>query len=544
MPFVVKSRRPSCKAESPKAKKAEYGEREFRPRASNHLEHRPVGAVESRAPMRLDELLGAIPVRRTRGELDIEIRGLAVDSRLVRSGYLFVALAGRTTDGHRFLAEAHKRGASAVVSEQLPGEPAGMTWLQTPDARRAAGLLAARLAGEPAKGLDLVGVTGTNGKTTTAYLLDAVFRRMAPPSAMMGTVVHRVGEESRDGRYTTPEAPEIQSFLARAVAAGCRYGVLEVSSHGLAQGRLEGTEFACGVFTNLSRDHLDFHGDMESYFTAKRTLFERYLRRDAPSCICIDEEFGRRLAESLPGPILTYGFSAGADLRIDEMEAGFEGLDLRIRERGEVRRLESRLIGRHNALNLLAAFGAGLCLGFDAEELLEVLGEARGAPGRYEEVEEGQPFHIIVDYAHTDDALRSLLETTRSLPHGRIVTVFGCGGDRDRSKRPLMGAVAARLSDFVILTSDNPRSEDPLAIIREIELGTKGAQAKADMLIEPDRRRAIRLALSLAEPGDVVLISGKGHESYQVTREGVIPFDDRKVVREILAEGSLIRNGK
>jgi UDP-N-acetylmuramoyl-L-alanyl-D-glutamate--2,6-diaminopimelate ligase len=484
--------------------------------------------------MNLENLLKAIPVQATEGNLDCEVRGLAIDSRRVENGFIFVAITGQTTDGHLFLADAQKRGAAAVVSERPP-HGLGIAWIQTPDARRASGSLASVMAGEPAKKIKLVGVTGTNGKTTIAYLLDAMFGRLHPPSAMMGTVVHRIGDEVKPARFTTPEAPDIQAFLAHAFDEGCKYGVLEVSSHGLALGRAEGTEFACAVFTNLSRDHLDFHRDMEGYFAAKRILFDRYLHPDGAAVIGIDDSFGRRLAGDLPGSVSTFGFHPDADLRIEDIEAGFEGLDLSFREHGERRKLSSPLIGRHNALNLLAAYGAGRAVGFETKTLLHALEQAPGAPGRYEKVVMGQPFVVIVDYAHTDDALRNLLETTRSLPHRKILTVFGCGGDRDSSKRPLMGAVAARLSDHVVLTSDNPRSEDPLAIIREIEVGTKGPRAKARVTIEPDRHKAIGIAIASAGPGDVVLLTGKGHESYQVIRDQILPFDDSEVVREILS---------
>ncbi len=503
-------------------------------RASNRKPSSAPGRVDR--VMILDELMKAIPVEKVAGETGRDIRGVAVDSRQVDHGFIFVAMEGQATDGHLYLSEAIERGAVAVVSERDP-EDMGVTWVQTVDARKAAGLLSARLAGDPAKKINLVGITGTNGKTTIAFLLDEVIRRLAPPSAMMGTVVYQVGDEVRPARHTTPEAPELQRFLARAVEVGCRFGALEASSHGVSLGRLEGCEFACAVFTNLSRDHLDFHGDMETYFAAKRVIFERYLRPGATVVVGCDDSYGRRLAESLPGPTCSFGFSADADIRIEALDATFDGLDIYLRERDDERRFRSPLIGRHNALNLVAAYGAGRALGFEPEALLEVLGQARGAPGRYEKVEAGQPFHVVVDYAHTDDALRNLLETTRGLPHRKVLTVFGCGGDRDRPKRPLMGAVAARLSDRLVLTSDNPRSEDPLSIIREIELGTKAPQSGAEVLVEPDRRKAIRLALSHAEPGDVVLVSGKGHESYQVIGNRVIPFDDKEVVKEILAEG-------
>ena len=484
--------------------------------------------------MTLGDLLSSIPVENVRGAVTPEVKGVTVDSRAVDPGFVFVAIAGQTTDGHRYIGEAIKRGAVAVVSENAPGQN-GLVWVRTPDARRAAGLLAASFLGQPSRQLSLVGVTGTNGKTTTAFLLDAVFQSLVPPSVMMGTVVHKVGPVSKPARHTTPESPELQSFLRSSVEKGCRFGVLEVSSHGLALGRLEGTEFECAVFTNLSRDHLDFHRDMEDYFHAKRILFERHLRSEGTAVVGLDDGYGRRLAESLNSrSILTYGYGAEADLRVESVEADFDGLRFRFDDRGVVREVESQLVGRHNVLNLLAAYGAASALEFDPTDVLKALAQIEGVPGRYEKIEAGQAFRVVVDYAHTDDALRNILEATRALPHSKVLTVFGCGGDRDRSKRPLMGAVAARLSDLVVLTSDNPRSEDPDGIIREIELGTKGPRCQAEVRVEPDRRKAISLALSLSEPGDVVLVAGKGHEPHQVIGKRLIPFDDREVVREIL----------
>lgn len=487
--------------------------------------------------MHLADFLTAIPVQAVWGPTGLEVRGVAVDSRQVQTGFVFVAVKGRSTDGHLHVDEAVRRGAIAVVSDRAPVKP-GITWVRTPDPRNAAGLLAARVHGEPAKKIDVIGITGTNGKTTTAYLLEGVLRQLAPPTAMMGTVVYALGEERVAARHTTPEAPEVQSFLARAVEAGCRFVAMEISSHGLALGRLQGMEFAGALFTNLSRDHLDFHRDMEDYFAAKRLLFERYLRPKAVAVIGIDDAYGRRLAKSLSHPRVTYGSSEDADCRILEAVSDFGGLELRFRDGDAVRHLRSPLIGRHNLFNLLAAYAAARSIGFEPEPVLGALSEVAAAPGRYESVHAGQPFQVIVDYAHTDDALRKLLETTRELPHRKILTVFGCGGDRDRSKRPLMGAVAARLSDLVILTSDNPRSEDPLSIIGEIELGAREPDSRAEVRIEPDRRKAIALALSLAAREDVVLVAGRGHEPYQVIGNDALPFDDRQVVRDILQGGA------
>jgi UDP-N-acetylmuramoyl-L-alanyl-D-glutamate--2,6-diaminopimelate ligase len=484
--------------------------------------------------VKLLELLALVPLQSVRGPRDVEIRGVAVDSREVRPGFVFVALGGEKTDGHRFLGDAVARGASVVVSERpLDPKLAGtLTWVQTPDARKAAGAMAARAWGEPAKKMDLVGVTGTNGKTTSAYLIDGLLTRLSPPSAMMGTVVSKIGDRSEPARHTTPEAPTIQEFLADAVAAGCRYGALEVSSHGLALSRLEGSEFQVAIFTNLSRDHLDFHHDMESYFEAKRLLFTRYLRRTGRAVIAIDDVYGERLASEVSSEVTTFGLSSTADLSLVEVEASIGGTRLSFREGALVREIRSPLVGRYNALNLLGVYAAVRALGFPTADILGCLPEVPGAPGRFERVSVPRPFDVVVDYAHTDDALRKLLEAARPLTRGKLWVVFGCGGERDRSKRPLMGMVAARLADHVVLTSDNPRGEDPEAIVREILLGTR--ERSGTIAVEVDRRKAIALALDGARAGDLVVIAGKGHEPYQIVGDRVLDFDDRVVVKEIL----------
>jgi UDP-N-acetylmuramoyl-L-alanyl-D-glutamate--2,6-diaminopimelate ligase len=392
--------------------------------------------------------------------------------------------------------------------------------------------MAARAWGEPAKKMDLVGVTGTNGKTTSAYLIDGLLTRLSPPSAMMGTVVSKIGDRSEPARHTTPEAPTIQEFLADAVAAGCRYGALEVSSHGLALSRLEGSEFQVAIFTNLSRDHLDFHHDMESYFEAKRLLFTRYLRRTGRAVIAIDDVYGERLASEVSSEVTTFGLSSTADLSLVEVEASIGGTRLSFREGALVREIRSPLVGRYNALNLLGVYAAVRALGFPTADILGCLPEVPGAPGRFERVSVPRPFDVVVDYAHTDDALRKLLEAARPLTRGKLWVVFGCGGERDRSKRPLMGMVAARLADHVVLTSDNPRGEDPEAIVREILLGTR--ERSGTIAVEVDRRKAIALALDGARAGDLVVIAGKGHEPYQIVGDRVLDFDDRVVVKEIL----------
>jgi len=499
----------------------------------------PVGKRRQERTTALVELLRLIPLQTVRGSREIRVRGVTTDSRAVEQGFVFVAIRGEKTDGHVFLDDARKRGAVAVVSERAPEVPEGpkeedLTWIQTPDARQAAGVLAAKVAGDPAKCMDLVGITGTNGKTTTAYLVEGLLSRLAPPAAMLGTVVAKIGTRSWPTRHTTPEAPVLQDFLAEADAEGCRFAALEVSSHGLRLSRLEGTEFQVAVFTNLSRDHLDFHHDMEDYFQAKRRLFTRYLRASGTAVVCIDDAYGERLAAELPMRVVTYGLSETADLSLLDVAATLEGSRVQFRDGTKTHELESPLLGGYNALNLIAAFAAVRSLGFESERVLEVMRGMAGAPGRFEKVDVSKPFGVIVDYAHTDDALRKLLEAARPLTQGTLTVVFGCGGERDRTKRPLMGDVASRLADRVVLTSDNPRGEDPLDIIREIQLGIKDASVE----VEPDRRRAIALAMSRAEPGDLVVIAGKGHEPYQIISGQVRSFDDRVVVREISADST------
>jgi UDP-N-acetylmuramoyl-L-alanyl-D-glutamate--2,6-diaminopimelate ligase len=351
---------------------------------------------------------------------------------------------------------------------------------------------------------------------------------------MLGTVVAKIGDRSWPTRHTTPEATTIQDFLAEALAAGCRRGALEVSSHGLALSRLEGTEFEVAVFTNLSRDHLDFHRDMEAYFEAKRLLFTRYLRPRGRAVVSIDDAYGERLAAELDCEVVTFGVSPTADLSLSEVETSLAGTRIVLRHHGSVSEIRSPLIGRYNALNLMGATAAGTALGFSMDEVRRALETVTGAPGRFEKVPMSRPFDVIVDYAHTDDALRKLLEAVRPLTRGKLWVVFGCGGDRDRTKRPLMGDVAVRLADRVVLTSDNPRTEDPEAILREIQLGTRSEGGTVQ--VEVDRRRAIGLALDGAGESDVVVIAGKGHEPYQIIGDKVLDFDDRKVVREILVE--------
>jgi UDP-N-acetylmuramoyl-L-alanyl-D-glutamate--2,6-diaminopimelate ligase len=418
----------------------------------------------------------------------------------------------------------------------------GGPWLQVKDARCALALLSAAVLGQPARSLELVGVTGTNGKTTTTYLIDAALRAAGRKVGLLGTIQYRIGDRLSDATRTTPESSDLQALFREMVDEGCTHAVLEVSSHSLELQRVAGCEFAVAVFTNLTRDHLDFHGDMESYFQAKRKLFSDLLRADGRAVINADDDRAESLAAASRAPVWTYAIDHAADFRAQDIRLGLEGTRFRVIAPGGAYEVTSALVGRFNVQNLLAAFAAALAAGAPPEAALSGLSSITGVPGRLERVAGALSFAVIVDYAHTDDALKNLLETVRELGPARVITVFGCGGDRDRTKRPLMGAVASRLSDVVIVTSDNPRSEPPEAILEEIQRGMNGGR-KAERHAIVDRRDAIARALEMARPGDAVVIAGKGHETYQVLRDRTVPFDDRQVARDILSRLAL-RSGK
>lgn len=481
------------------------------------------------------------------------VTGVASDSRRVAPGDLFVAIRGDRFDGHDFLGAAQGAGAAAALVAH-PGAPPDLPWVRVEDPRRAAGPVAAAFHAHPSREMRLVGVTGTNGKTTVAWLLDAIGSRTFGGSLFAGTVAHRLRIEGREAEtatgLTTREAPDFQAFLARARACGCRFGAVECSSHGLALGRLEGSSFEVAVFTNLTRDHLDFHDDFEDYFAAKRTLFTRLLRTGGAAVVGTDDAWGVRLAaeieETRPDArVIRFGVRAnGGGVRIVSARPRLDGLDLVLETESGRWRLESRLTGDFHASNLAAAWAAGAALGIPDPELVRGLAEAKPPPGRMERIEaperpvEAAPA-VFVDYAHTPDALaRALAAARRLVGAGRLSVVFGAGGDRDREKRPLMGDAAARLADRVLLTSDNPRSEDPASIVAAIRLGADNPALAAEVVEEPDRAAAIASAVSEAAPGDLVLIAGKGHETTQEIAGARIPLDDRVLAREALAAWS------
>ena len=488
--------------------------------------------------MTLRDLQALLPGSVLAGDGEVAVTDVTHDSRRVTPGSLFVAIRGLATDGNAFVEAARKKGAPAVVSEAeaQPGGP----WLRVKDAREALALLSAAVLGHPAERLQLVGVTGTNGKTTTTYLIDAILLAAGRPGGLLGTVHYRIGNRLVEAVRTTPESSDLQHLFREMADAGCHYAVLEVSSHSLVLKRVHGCAFRVAVFTNLTRDHLDFHGDMESYFAAKRVLFDTLLREDGYAVVNLDDPHGAELARTARGRVLTYAIDHEADLRAEAVELGLRGTRFRARTPAGTLDVRTPLFGRFNVQNVLAALGAGLALGVSPEEALRGIASLPGVPGRLERVDAGQDFAVVVDYAHTDDALKNLLETLRELGPRRLITVFGCGGDRDNTKRPLMGTVASRLSDLVIVTSDNPRSEPPEAILEQVRRGIpKNREAQTEVIV--DRREAIARALEVAGPDDVVAIAGKGHETYQVLRDRTVPFDDRQVARDLL--GRLLVKG-
>jgi UDP-N-acetylmuramoyl-L-alanyl-D-glutamate--2,6-diaminopimelate ligase len=483
------------------------------------------------------------------GDLRVAVAGLTDDSRQVRPGSLFVAVRGERVDGHRFVPQALEAGAAALVLQQpwvtVPGGSGNSTppvpVARVSDSRQALGVLAGRFYSEPSSRLRMIGVTGTNGKTTITYLCRALLESAGRGVGVIGTVAYHIGSERLPASHTTPGAVELHGLLARMVQAGLDAVVMEVSSHALALDRTAGCEFDVAIYTNLTQDHLDFHADMEDYFNAKLRLFTGLTRpgkKPGPkrAIVNADDARGSQVSEASRVPVWTYSIDKASDLRAEEVSLSLAGTAFTAVTPAGRFRVESRLVGAHNVYNMLAAIAVGLHEGLATEQIVRGLREVVNVPGRFERVEAGQDFTVVVDYAHTEDALGRLLAAAQTLKTGRIITVFGCGGDRDRGKRPKMGRVAALHSDLVILTSDNPRSEDPLAILAEVETGVREAQRPAPFRYEviADRRGAITAAIRAARRGDMVLIAGKGHEDYQIVGATRLHFDDREVAREAI----------
>ena len=497
--------------------------------------------------MRLDRLLEAIPESRilTKEESHPpEIHHVVSDSRQVRPGSLFVAMRGQRSNGHAFLQEALERGAVAVVIEESAGKPvlkAGVPVIQVRDARVALARLAERFYGYPSSRLRVIGVTGTNGKTTVTYVIRSILQSAGCRTGLLGTVAYDLAGEAMPSTHTTPESHILQGLLAQLVEKGAGYVVMEVSSHALTLNRVDGCEFDVAIFTNLTQDHLDFHHTMEGYFESKRKLFLSLTsssRKTVPKRAVInqDDVWGRRLIDSVTAPVWTYGLDRPADLTAKDLHGSLDGLTFTAVTPEGSFPVRSGLVGRYNVYNLLAAIGAALHLGIPSERIQQGIESLSGVPGRFERLDSGEGFKVIVDFAHTEDALDRLLRTLTELASGRVITVFGCGGDRDRGKRAPMGRVAARYSDVVVITSDNPRSEDPVGIMKEVEVGVReGSALKKDpiqVMTIVDRQEAIEQALSLARPGDAVVLAGKGHEEYQIIGDRMIPFNDRRVTSD------------
>ncbi len=477
------------------------------------------------------EVATAIIVRELLSWRPFTVLGVTCDSREVEPGWAFAAVRGDNLDGNDFAVEAEARGASCIITDS-PRPARRLPQLVVDDAELALARLSLELNRDELLGMKLIGVTGTNGKTTVCFMLRDILRAGGVQAGLLGTVVHDLGGEAVPSSLTTPPAHRLHSLLVRAKRNGCSTVAMEVSSHALARERVRGLGFTCAVFTNLTQDHLDFHGDMRSYFDAKARLFESLGER-ATAVLNRDDSRYDELISRTRARVVGYSLRGGADFSAARVKLSDSGTSFVLNARGHRFDVKMRALGAHNVENALAALAAGTAVGVPLDRAADALGAFRGAPGRLERVDAGQGFTVLVDYAHTEDALRRVLSSLRRLARGRIVTVFGCGGDRDRTKRPRMARAAEELSDSVILTSDNPRTEDPLDII---EGALAGFRRTREVRIEPDRREAIREAVKLARDGDIVLVAGKGHEDCQILGAERVPFDDRAVAYEAVME--------
>ncbi|MBI4690141.1 MAG: UDP-N-acetylmuramoyl-L-alanyl-D-glutamate--2,6-diaminopimelate ligase [Nitrospirae bacterium] len=499
-----------------------------------------------------------------KGDLDNEIAGIAYDSRKTNAGDIFIAVKGEQFDGHDFIADAVRKGAAAVVYEKpVTRHASRVTGIRVEDSRKSLAYISNNFYGRPSEKLSVIGVTGTNGKTTTTYILKSILDVWGKDVGLIGTINYLIKDRQYVAPHTTPESLEFQALLNEMILSGCSHVVTEVSSHALAQKRVDYTNFSTAIFTNLTRDHLDFHITMEDYFKAKKRLFSELLLRDGIAVINGDDAWGRRLIEGIHTDVLTYGIEVKTDLTAVNIKDSFDGLTLDIKFKDRMYNIKSPFIGMHNVYNILSAAGAAVSLDVPWDVITEGIKRMASVKGRFEKVDLGQDFLCIVDYAHTEDALERLIYTARELikssevsntpsltlpPRGggqgwggvsklrtrssspRIITVFGCGGNRDRGKRPKMGAIATSLSDYVVITSDNPRNEDPLQIIKEIEEGV----SRKNYIVEPDREKAISEAVKIAGTGDILLVAGKGHEDYQEIKGIRYEFSDRKILEEAI----------
>jgi len=482
--------------------------------------------------MILADLLKGVAALSVTGDISFDIQGLAYSSDDVRPGFIFAALKGARRDGFDFVLKAIDRGAAAVLSDRPRPEGLETTWIRVFDPREALALCAANFYDHPAYKMKLVGITGTKGKTTIAYILESILQHAGYSVGVIGTISHRGPGFEVKAIRTTPESVDLQRMLKEMVDRGVTHGIMEVSSHSLELKRVAGISFDVAVFTNLSGEHLDFHPSMEDYFAAKKKLFFLNAKKRT-AVVNQDDPWGQRLIAELPMSTVTFGFEPAALVRAERPKFNGIGIEALVKYPGGQTTIASALVGKHNLSNLLASFAVSMALNVPVSIIKEGIAELRQVPGRFEKVDNNQGFQVIVDYAHTDASLQSLLETVRDLKPSRIILVFGAGGDRDRSKRPRMGEVAARYADWTFLTSDNPRSEDPASILAEIEMGFIIADSKKYSIVL-DRREAIAQALAFAGKGDFVILAGKGHETTQTCGETTIHFSDTEVAREIL----------
>lgn len=482
--------------------------------------------------MKLKDILNGVTACDFSGNAEEEIRGLSYSSKKIQPGYMFAALKGERTDGSQFIGEALQMGAVAVLSEKPKPPNFDKSWIHAPDAREVLALCAANFYSHPSKQMKVVGITGTKGKTTLTYILEEILKKAQLHPGVIGTISYHGPNMEISAERTTPEAPDIQKIMSEMAARGVSHCLIEVSSHALELKRVMGIGFDIAVFTNLSGDHLDFHHSMDKYFEAKKKLF--FLnKKKRLAVVNTDNHWGKKLIAEIHMGVITYGIDPMAIIRGEKYKLSEEGIELWVRHPGGTLALRSHLLGRPNLYNILASVTVALTLNISPTAIKEGIASIQGVPGRFEKIKNSLGLHIFVDYAHTDDALRNLLQTVREQNSRRILLVFGAGGDRDRTKRARMGKVAGALADWTIITSDNPRSEDPLGIIAEIEKGIKETGGKK-YEIQPDRKKAIEQALALGKKGDYILVAGKGHEDYQIIGDKIIPFKDAEVIREIL----------
>lgn len=497
----------------------------------------------------LGDLFRGIDIIKSRGNLSSAISGISYDSRKVKPGYVFVCVEGYRADGHAYVKSAIDKGAAAVVAQKDVEVPDDIPVILVRDSRKALALMGAAFAGFPARKLNVIGVTGTNGKTTTVFLIEEILKKAGYKTGLIGTIMNKIGDKILPVTNTTPESLDLQLLLKEMVDNSVSHVVMEVSSHALELDRIAGVEFDTAVFTNITQDHLDFHLTMDNYLKAKKKLFSE-LHRDSVKggqkhgIVNIDDPCAQDIREAVSGQVVTYGVKRECNIKACHINLQANGVTLDVLTPTGDMTLFLHLTGLFNVYNALAAVAVGFVNGIDLRDIKIALESVKGVPGRLEKIDEGQPFTVFVDYAHTPDGLENIIKAAREFTKGRIITVFGCGGDRDRSKRPIMGEIAARLSDYAVLTSDNPRTEDPLMILSDVENGIRRVADRGKYSVIPDRREAINFAISMAEPGDVVLIAGKGHETYQQVKDKVLHFDDREVAREALKNLVHLRGSK